>query len=168
MKGKFYSILSESNLETIRLGKKIGSFLKDGDVIALSGDLGSGKTWFTKGLARGIGIESQTIISSPSFTLVNQYNGRFTLYHMDLYRLESFADILAAGLEEYLHNEGIVVIEWADRWPETQLHPLLKLNFTIIDEHRRGVTLTGIPSRACDIIDSIELDTDVTGKAGAL
>jgi tRNA threonylcarbamoyladenosine biosynthesis protein TsaE len=84
-------------------------------VIGLCGDLGAGKTQLVKGLARGLGIAAR--VHSPTFALVNIYNGgRLTLYHLDLYRLDTREQILAAGLEEYLKPEGVTVIEWAERW----------------------------------------------------
>lgn len=86
-----------------------------GLVIGLCGDLGAGKTQLVKGLARGLGIEAS--VHSPTFALVNVYSGgRLTLFHLDLYRLETVEQIIGAGLEEYLHPEGVTVIEWADRW----------------------------------------------------
>jgi tRNA threonylcarbamoyladenosine biosynthesis protein TsaE len=84
-------------------------------VIALSGDLGAGKTQLARGIARGLGITER--VHSPTFALVNEYRGgRLPLFHVDLYRLETIDQIIAAGLEEYFHPEGISVIEWAERW----------------------------------------------------
>ncbi len=93
----------------------MGRSARPGQVIALSGDLGAGKTQLVKGIARGLGIPAR--VHSPTFTLVNIYTGgRMALYHLDLYRLAGIEDILSAGLEEYLSPEGVTVIEWAERW----------------------------------------------------
>ena len=109
--------ISHSAEETQALGESWGRTAARGLVIGLSGDLGAGKTQLAKGIARGLGVTER--IHSPTFTLVNQYeSGRLPLFHIDLYRLESPAQIIAAGLEEYFHPEGVTVIEWAERWPE--------------------------------------------------
>ena len=111
------SILTNNPAETEALGESWGRAAKRGLVIALSGDLGAGKTQLVKGIARGLGVTER--VHSPSFTLVNVYTGgRMTLFHLDLYRLETPEQILSAGLEEYLKPEGMAVIEWAERWPE--------------------------------------------------
>jgi tRNA threonylcarbamoyladenosine biosynthesis protein TsaE len=107
--------ISHSPAETESLGEGWGRAAKTGLVIALSGDLGAGKTQLVKGIARGLGITTR--VHSPTFTLVNVYTGgRLTLFHLDLYRLESQEQILSAGLEEYLDPNGVAVIEWAERW----------------------------------------------------
>lgn len=98
------------------MGAEIGKTARAGEVIALVGDLGTGKTEFAKGIARGLGIEER--IHSPTFALVNEYlNGRLPCYHLDLYRLESAAQIIGAGLEEYFWQQrGVTIVEWYDRW----------------------------------------------------
>lgn len=107
--------ISHSPAETAALGETWGRAAQNGLVIALSGDLGAGKTQLVKGLARGLGFAGR--IHSPTFTLVNIYTGgRLTLFHLDLYRLETKEQILSAGLEEYLQPQGVAVIEWAERW----------------------------------------------------
>src|SRR6185437_5656242 len=107
--------ISHSAAETESLGENWGRAAQHGLVVALSGDLGAGKTQLVKGLARGLGIAMR--VHSPTFTLVNVYTGcRLTLFHLDLYRLETKEQILSAGLEEYLKPEGVTVIEWAERW----------------------------------------------------
>jgi tRNA threonylcarbamoyladenosine biosynthesis protein TsaE len=109
--------ISHSPEETQALGEAWGRAATSGLVIGLSGDLGAGKTQLAKGIARGLGITGR--IHSPTFTLVNQYEtGRLPLFHLDLYRLETPEQIIAAGLEEYFHPAGVIVIEWAERWPD--------------------------------------------------
>jgi tRNA threonylcarbamoyladenosine biosynthesis protein TsaE len=110
-----FTFTSHNPAETESLGEKWGHNAKNGLVIALSGDLGAGKTQFVKGFARGLGFTGR--IHSPTFTLVNVYTGgRLTLFHLDLYRLETKGQVLSAGIEEYLRPEGVAVIEWAERW----------------------------------------------------
>src|ERR1017187_8776960 len=106
--------ISHSPAETEALGEKIGRAAERGHVIALSGDLGAGKTQFVKGLARGLEIPGR--VHSPTFTLVNEYGGgRLKLFHLDLYRLETPEQILSAGIGEHLSPDGVAVIEWAER-----------------------------------------------------
>ena len=105
---------SHSPAETESLGEKFGRPAQSGFVFALSGDLGAGKTQFVKGLARGLEIPAR--VHSPTFTLVNEYGGgRLKLFHLDLYRLETPAQIFSAGVEEFLQPDGVTVIEWAER-----------------------------------------------------
>ena len=109
------TFISHSAAETEALGETWGRAAGRGLVIGLSGDLGAGKTQLVKGLARGLGITAR--VHSPTFTLVNEYaGGRLKLFHLDLYRLESREQIVAAGLEEYSRPDGVAVIEWAERW----------------------------------------------------
>lgn len=111
--------ISHSPAETEALGEQWGRRAEPGLLIALTGDLGAGKTQLVKGLARGLGSAAR--VHSPTFTLVNEYlDGRLPLYHLDLYRLETPGQIASAGLEEFLHTAGVTVIEWAERWPEVQ------------------------------------------------
>ena len=153
-------MVSHSDQETIRVGQKLGALLSDGDVVGLVGELGSGKTWFTKGIARGLGISEDTVITSPSFALVNQYEGNHTFFHMDFYRLDSLSELLSAGLEEYLYHGGVVVMEWADRWPEILPEQIIEVHFNIIDELQREITLTGRHPRAREVIEAIEKELE--------
>ena len=118
--------ISHSPAETFALGEKWGRSVQPGLVIALCGDLGAGKTQLVKGLAAGLGVRARIV--SPTFALVNVYqDGRVPLYHLDLYRLDTPEQIVAAGLEQYFYSDGIAVIEWAERWfvnkPEAPTHP---------------------------------------------
>jgi tRNA threonylcarbamoyladenosine biosynthesis protein TsaE len=113
------TFISHNPAETEALGEVWGRSASSGQVFALSGDLGAGKTQLVKGLARGLGITER--IHSPTFSLVNIYqSGRLTLFHLDLYRLDTRAQITGAGLEEYLRPEGVAAIEWAERWFEEE------------------------------------------------
>jgi tRNA threonylcarbamoyladenosine biosynthesis protein TsaE len=111
------TFISHSPAETEALGEQWGRAAATGLVISLTGDLGAGKTRLVKGLARGLGIPER--VHSPTFTLVNVYaGGRLTLFHLDLYRLETREHIVGAGLEVYLRPPGVAVVEWAERWDE--------------------------------------------------
>ena len=110
-------IISRSPQETFDCARRFAESLRRGDVLALCGDLGAGKTQFVKGLARGLGDETE--VTSPTFTLIHEYSGgRLPLYHIDFYRLETADETLRTGLDEYLHGDGVTSIEWADKFPE--------------------------------------------------
>src|SRR4051794_40107578 len=133
--------ISHSAAETEALGEAWGRDAESGLVIALSGDLGAGKTQLVKGIARGLGIATR--VHSPTFTLVNVYTGgRLTLYHLDLYRLDTPEQILSAGLEEYLRPEGVAVIEWAERMTndEFRMTNLRRVKIEIRGENERQIS----------------------------
>lgn len=102
--------------ETMALGERLGRALQAGDVIALFGDLGAGKTTLTKGIAVGLGLAAD--IHSPTFTLIHEHPGAVPLYHVDLYRLSKEEEIETLGLDEYIYGDGVTIIEWADRMKE--------------------------------------------------
>ena len=152
MKEKCITQHSVSDRETINLGQKIGTLLVAGDVVGLVGELGSGKTWFAKGLALGLGVSPNTIITSPSFILINEYEGRYKFFHMDVYRLESLSDLLSAGLDEYFYKDGVVAMEWADRWPEILPSWWLKVELIIMDDISREIILSSSHPRVAEIL----------------
>ncbi len=113
------SITTHSPEETEAFARNLAASLKEGDILALTGDLGAGKTHFTRGLANGLNIPADVAISSPTFSIVQEYSGgRLPLYHFDFYRLESPHDLLDLGWDDYLDAGAITVIEWADKFPE--------------------------------------------------
>ena len=107
-----FSINSNSSEETFKYGKYLAKLLQPGDIIALSGELGAGKTVFTKGLAAGLGIEDS--ITSPTFTIIKEYKGRMPLYHFDVYRIES-DDLDDLGYDNYFYSKGLSVVEWSEK-----------------------------------------------------
>ena len=134
-------ITSRSVDETLAVGERLARELQRGAVLALHGDLGAGKTALVKGLARGLGCRAE--VTSPTFTLIHEYRGgRLPLYHVDLYRLETPAQALAIGLEEYLPGDGVTVIEWPERvrdlLPAQTWHIFLK----VVDETTRTIRAT--------------------------
>ena len=104
---------SNSPKETENIAKAFAKNLKPGDVVTLDGDLGAGKTAFTQGLAKGLGVEDY--VSSPTFTIVNCYEGKYPLYHFDVYRIEDSDEMYEIGFDEYVGTDGIAVIEWAEK-----------------------------------------------------
>ena len=133
--------LTNSDIETVDSGKKLGSLLSGGDIVALSGPLGSGKTWFSKGIGLGLGVDPDEVIVSPSFSLVNEYRGRHVLYHMDLYRLDSLSDIISIGIDEYVNEESVVIIEWAERCKEILPDGFIEVNIDILGENERSIEI---------------------------
>lgn len=99
--------------ETINIGEKIGSLLHKGDIIAMQGTLGAGKTTITKGIAKALGIDEN--ITSPTFCLISEYEGKMPLYHMDVYRLDGGEDFINLGVEDMLYGEGVSIIEWSEK-----------------------------------------------------
>jgi tRNA threonylcarbamoyladenosine biosynthesis protein TsaE len=112
-----WGAVTHSPAETGALGRALGEVVKGPVVILLSGELGTGKTCFTQGLARGLGVTEDQPVTSPSYALMNHYRGRLNLYHFDLYRLSHVEEVLDLGFEDYLCGTGVTVVEWADRIP---------------------------------------------------
>lgn len=146
---------ASSGEETVDLGRKMGMTLRPGDVVGLIGELGCGKTWFTKGLAVGLEVPSETVVTSPSFILVNEYEGRCPLFHMDAYRLKGITDFVSAGLEEFLYREGVAIIEWADRVLEILPDWRTEVRFNITGDQDREITVSGFEPRALKILDEM-------------
>jgi tRNA threonylcarbamoyladenosine biosynthesis protein TsaE len=101
--------------ETMSLGENLGKSLEPGDIVLLFGDLGAGKTTLTQGICKGLGLPRGEYIRSPTFTLINEYQGKFPIYHIDLYRMESLEEIEGLGLEEVLFGEGVSIVEWSEK-----------------------------------------------------
>ncbi len=135
------TIRTESPEGTQALGEKLGSTLKAGDVVALIGDLGTGKTCLTQGIARGAGIAQNEVVSSPSYILINEYDGKIPIYHIDLYRLETFDEIAELGLGEYINSDGICIIEWAERMAEDLPDTCIKIHITWENENTRFIKI---------------------------
>ncbi|MHC4572824.1 MAG: tRNA (adenosine(37)-N6)-threonylcarbamoyltransferase complex ATPase subunit type 1 TsaE [Planctomycetota bacterium] len=110
-----FDIVSNSPEETIEVGRRVGSQLRGGEVIAVCGPLGSGKTHLIKGIAAGAGAADSRHVNSPTFVIVNEYVGRFDIYHMDAYRLNSIAEFEMLGFDDFCYPQSVVVIEWADK-----------------------------------------------------
>ena len=108
-------MLTNSARETMLVGERLAKKLFPGDVVALYGNLGSGKTTFTKGIGKGLGVKNSSCINSPTFVLIKEYKGKIPLYHLDLYRMDDLKEIENLAIEEYIYGDGITVIEWAEK-----------------------------------------------------
>ena len=149
-------IQTKSTSETIRLGKRIGGHLRPGDVVALAGELGTGKTQFIKGVATGVGVGKSTYVTSPSFTLINEYTGKIPFYHIDLYRLKTEKEAEELGLEECLQSTGITAIEWADKIPSLLPKEILWIHIHYTGKHTRSIDIVGKGRRYLNLVDQIQ------------
>jgi tRNA threonylcarbamoyladenosine biosynthesis protein TsaE len=139
------TITSRSPEETFAHGHLLAVQLRRGDVLALMGDLGAGKTHFVKGLAAGLAHTGE--VTSPTFTLIHEYTGgTLPLYHFDLYRLDSEDEVLRIGLEDYLAGDGVLAIEWADKFPALLPRTTRWLRFSVAADETRLIESTNAPS----------------------
>jgi tRNA threonylcarbamoyladenosine biosynthesis protein TsaE len=137
-----FNVISACAEETLAVGEKIGKRLKQGSIVALEGGLGAGKTQFTKGIALGLGINEE--ITSPTYTIISEYEGLLPLYHIDAYRLKGTDDFINIGAEELLYGDGVCVIEWsniiADMLPEEKI----SVKIVILDGGKRQISVKGL------------------------
>lgn len=140
--------ISHSAEQTRRLGARLGQLFTGGEVVLLTGELGTGKTCLVQGI--GQGLEIPDLVTSPTFTLVNEHRGgRIVLYHVDLYRIADVKATLTFGLDDYLYGDGVCVIEWAERIKPIWPGEYLIFNLRHIDDTKRGLTVRGVGPR-CD------------------
>ena len=135
-------MISNSVEDTVSIGSRVAKRLKRGDVVALIGELGSGKTVFTKGIAKGLGVKDSRYVNSPSFVIIKEYKGKIPLYHFDLYRLEKPHLLDSLNYEEYFYGNGATVIEWADKIRELLPKRYLEVKLSVIGENKRRIKLT--------------------------
>lgn len=132
---------SQSVAQTIKFACSLAHCLRKGDILCLYGNLGSGKTTFTKGIARGLKINQDTV-NSPTFVLLNEYKGKLPLFHFDLYRIGSVKEIALIGYEEYFFNDGVCVVEWAEKLNNLTPDDYLGIEFTPKGQNKRSITIT--------------------------
>jgi tRNA threonylcarbamoyladenosine biosynthesis protein TsaE len=134
-------IITNSEAETIHEGKKLGRTLAPGSVVALYGGLGAGKTAFTRGLAAGLGIRFN--VSSPTFTIVNEYPGNIPLFHFDMYRLENEKELFDIGWDDYLERGGVCAVEWSEKVPcAFSLENTVVVKIEILGDDKRRLEIT--------------------------
>jgi tRNA threonylcarbamoyladenosine biosynthesis protein TsaE len=148
-------LVSPSVEKTHAWGEALGAQLQLGDVIALQGDLGAGKTNFVQGLAHGLGITED--VNSPTFILANEYlSGRLPLYHIDAYRLENAAEARGFGLDDYLNGEGVTVIEWAERVREALPYDVLWIVLEYVSDNERQLTITASGAHSAELAKALD------------
>lgn len=148
-------IITRSPAETRKLAARLGAHLQPGDVVALKGELGSGKTEFVRGLAAGLEVPPEVPVASPSFILAHEYAGRLTLMHLDLYRLDHLTPEILPDLEEYLFGDQVAAIEWAERLGDFLPPDYLGVHLRIVGEEEREITFEGVGNRGQELLSLI-------------
>ena len=156
MADKHIRITTRCVAETRKLGQTLGSQVDRSIRIALIGDLGSGKTAFVQGLAKGLGVSEQYYITSPTFTLINEYPGRLPLFHVDLYRIEHLNELAEIELEEVLGQDAVVAVEWAEKLPRDMLSDHLKFQFKLMGEDIRRIDIFAYGQPAGNLIKALQ------------
>ena len=134
-------MITHSREETIQLAEQLARGLQKGDVLALYGDLGSGKTTFTKGIGRGLGVKDVRHINSPTFVLIKEYEARIPMYHLDLYRLDNLGDIEDIAIGEYIYGDGVAIVEWAEKIGDILPERHIAVKFTIKGDEEREIEI---------------------------
>ena len=140
MSNEGFVYYSKSAEDTILLGKKVGALVQPNDIIALTGDLGAGKTTFVKGIAEGLGI--QDYVTSPTFVIINVHKGNLVLNHIDLYRLEDKNEIEDLGIDEYFKSGGVSIIEWAERLGDLLPKYSERIGIEVVSENERKICVS--------------------------
>lgn len=134
-------LVSHSEEETLAVATKLAAYFRANDVLVLSGPLGSGKTVFVRGLAAALGLD-ENLVSSPSFTMVNEYPGQLPLYHFDLYRMNSLGELTEIGWDDYLQKHGLVVVEWGERIADLLPSRYYQIEFDVVDDSNRRIRVS--------------------------
>jgi len=135
------TLKTNSEAETLNVGRQVGKLLSSGDIVALIGDLGAGKTCLVKGIAQGLQVPEDSYVRSPSFIILNIYEGRFPLYHMDLYRIHGQEEVEELGYKDIFYGNGATVIEWADKIPDLLPRQHLRFSFSFEGETGRSIEI---------------------------
>jgi tRNA threonylcarbamoyladenosine biosynthesis protein TsaE len=153
MASREHHITSQSPEETQRFGALVGKYVTGGSVIALSGELGSGKTCLTQGIAKGLGVPEHLHVTSPTYVLVNEYPGSLRLFHLDLYRIDNVAQLDDVGIDDILGSDDVAVIEWAEKMVDMLPEERLFVTISIIDDETRDFHITASGQSAVDLIE---------------
>jgi len=153
---RLLAVVSRSTSQTRTWGRKLGRLLRGGEIIGLSGELGSGKTCFVRGMAEGLEVGKEAWIRSPTFTLINEYDGRLPLYHIDLYRVESRKQMEELNLREYLFSDGVSVVEWFEHLPADEVDEYLHVGFAYANGNKRKLMFTAHGNRYEEIMQRLK------------
>ncbi len=146
------SVTTRSAAETAALGRRLGELLQPGDFVALTGELGAGKTQFARGVAVGLAVDPAQPVTSPTYTLMNVYHGRCPLYHFDLYRLSGDDDAAELGFAEYFHGDGVCLVEWAERLSVEMPAERLLVCFNHTGDNRRRLDFEAFGPRYLGLV----------------
>ena len=152
-----WSVLTRSPRQTMSWGSRLGKLLKGGEIIALIGELGAGKTCFVRGVTRGLEVDKKAWIRSPTFTLINEYSGRLPVFHIDLYRVETRVQLEGLNLREYLYSEGISLIEWFEHLPADEVDDYLEFRIAYAPGAQRELTFTSHGERYVEIVEDLRI-----------
>jgi len=148
------TIITKNPEETKKIGKKVAKLIKPGDIILFFGELGAGKTCLTQGIAEELKVKGY--VNSPSFTIINEYQGEIPIYHFDLFRLKNYDEIINLGYEEYFYGKGLTIVEWAEKIEEFIPGDYLKIVITFIDFKERKIRFISKGSRFVELIKELK------------
>ena len=151
-------VLTRNADETQALGAALGQAAEAGDVILLQGPFGAGKTTLVQGLARGLGVEDQ--VTSPSFVIACEYQGRVPLYHIDLYRVEQMDETTLEALAEYFGSDGVCAVEWPDSVPTDLIREAVRIGLEAPGEEDRALTMNDAPGRLREVFERVKEGSD--------
>jgi tRNA threonylcarbamoyladenosine biosynthesis protein TsaE len=147
---------SKSPEQTLYWGKRLGELLERGDVVSLTGDLGAGKTTLTQGISDGLGVGEDCYVTSPTFTIINEYMGRVPVYHLDFYRIDLLSEVENLGLEEYFQGNGVALVEWAEKIKTFLPENYLMVFLEYVDDSVRKISMKGMGKRYREVLKEIE------------
>jgi tRNA threonylcarbamoyladenosine biosynthesis protein TsaE len=155
----WWSVVSKSSRQTMSWGRRLGKLVQGGEIIGLVGELGAGKTAFARGVTEGVEVGKQVWVRSPTFTLINEYNGRLPVYHIDLYRVAKGEDLDGLNLRDYLYGDGVSLIEWFDRLPASEVDDFLEIKITHLDGAQRQLTFVAHGPRYEKLLEKLHIET---------
>ncbi len=152
-----FQITTHSAAQTRKLGQTLGAGIHQSTIIALTGDLGSGKTAFVQGLAKGLGVSEKYYITSPTFSLINEYPGRHPFFHVDLYRIEHLYELEEIGLDEVFQEDAVIAIEWAEKLSKDTLSSHLELYLRITGENTRKIEIFAYGHPTVNLLKTLQI-----------
>jgi tRNA threonylcarbamoyladenosine biosynthesis protein TsaE len=155
-----WTVTSNSSRKTMSLGRNLASWVQSGDIIGLVGELGAGKTCFVRGFCVGIEVGAEAWVRSPTFTLINEYQGRLPVYHIDLYRVGKQEELEALNLREYLYDDGVSLIEWFEYLPAAELDEYLELRIKHGGGSKRELTFVANGARYEKILAKLKSNSE--------
>jgi len=148
-------VLTKNPDQTLHLGQVFGRMLPKASMVALIGDLGSGKTLLARGIAKGLGVEDEREVSSPTFVLVNEYQGRIPVHHVDLYRLQGSVEVQDIGWEEFISGPGVTLVEWAEKVPDLLPEDRIEVHLYWVGAGERKLVFVGKDQTARDLVNHL-------------